>query len=265
MLTHLWIGNGFTQREALDTYKDKKPELITVDDQVSKVFRDGDGGPDHRLARRWSRRRPRRPSARPATRAGDRQQGHRRHRRRPGQRRPRRAPGHRQGRARLDARDRREGRRAHRLRLQGHARAGRRGCGSRRSSRATAPRSRRARRSSSTTSARSTTARRRSTPATRGEPASFQIGAGKVIKGWDQALVGRAVGSRVLLVDPARPRLRQGRQQGRRHQGHRHAVLRRRHPGRGLTGPAGWAQMADHARASAGDRPAGRASACSTC
>ena len=38
VLTHLWIGNGFTEREALDTYKDKKPELITVDDQVSEVF-----------------------------------------------------------------------------------------------------------------------------------------------------------------------------------------------------------------------------------
>jgi peptidylprolyl isomerase len=39
VLTHLWIGNGFSQREALDTYKDEKPELITVDDQVSKVFK----------------------------------------------------------------------------------------------------------------------------------------------------------------------------------------------------------------------------------
>ena len=38
VLTHLWIGNGFTQREALDTYKDKKPELITVDDQIGEVF-----------------------------------------------------------------------------------------------------------------------------------------------------------------------------------------------------------------------------------
>ena len=74
----------------------------------------------------------------------------------------------------------------------------------------------------------------------RGEPTSFQIGTGAVVKGWDEALVGRAVGSRVLLVGPAGPRLRRGRQQGRGHQGHRHAVLRRRHPRRGLTGPAGW-------------------------
>jgi peptidylprolyl isomerase len=40
VLTHLWIGNGFTQETALDTYKDKKPELITVDDQIGKVFHD---------------------------------------------------------------------------------------------------------------------------------------------------------------------------------------------------------------------------------
>jgi peptidylprolyl isomerase len=40
VLTHLWIGNGFTQQKALDTYDDKKPELITVNDQVGKVFRD---------------------------------------------------------------------------------------------------------------------------------------------------------------------------------------------------------------------------------
>ncbi len=40
VLTHLWIGNGFTQETALDTYKEKKPELITVDDQIGKVFHD---------------------------------------------------------------------------------------------------------------------------------------------------------------------------------------------------------------------------------
>jgi peptidylprolyl isomerase len=39
VVTHLWIGNGFSQRESLDTYKEKKPELITVDDSVSKVFK----------------------------------------------------------------------------------------------------------------------------------------------------------------------------------------------------------------------------------
>nr|WP_216653835.1 FKBP-type peptidyl-prolyl cis-trans isomerase [Nocardioides sp. zg-DK7169] len=33
-------------------------------------------------------------------------------------------------------------------------------------------------------------------------PASFAIGAGQVIKGWDKALVGRTIGSRVLVAIP---------------------------------------------------------------
>lgn len=33
-------------------------------------------------------------------------------------------------------------------------------------------------------------------------PATFQIGAGKVIKGWDEALVGKKIGSRVEIVAP---------------------------------------------------------------
>ncbi|GAB2543359.1 FKBP-type peptidyl-prolyl cis-trans isomerase [Brachybacterium huguangmaarense] len=36
----------------------------------------------------------------------------------------------------------------------------------------------------------------------RGEPFSFELGAGQVIQGWDQGLVGRTVGSQVLLVIP---------------------------------------------------------------
>lgn len=36
----------------------------------------------------------------------------------------------------------------------------------------------------------------------RGQPAAFQIGAGKVIAGWDKALVGVNTGSRVLMVVP---------------------------------------------------------------
>ena len=36
----------------------------------------------------------------------------------------------------------------------------------------------------------------------RSAPASFQIGTGQVIKGWDDGLVGKRVGSRVLLVVP---------------------------------------------------------------
>ena len=35
-----------------------------------------------------------------------------------------------------------------------------------------------------------------------GAPVDFQIGAGKVIKGWDKGLVGQTVGSRVLLIVP---------------------------------------------------------------
>jgi FKBP-type peptidyl-prolyl cis-trans isomerase len=35
-----------------------------------------------------------------------------------------------------------------------------------------------------------------------GAPAGFQIGTGQVIKGWDDTLVGKRVGSRVLLVVP---------------------------------------------------------------
>ncbi|WP_074466975.1 FKBP-type peptidyl-prolyl cis-trans isomerase [Streptomyces sp. WMMB 322] len=36
----------------------------------------------------------------------------------------------------------------------------------------------------------------------RGQPATFQIGTGKVIKGWDEALVGKKIGSRVEMVVP---------------------------------------------------------------
>ena len=40
VVTHLWIGNGFTQKEALNTYKEKKPELLTIDDEMLEFFRD---------------------------------------------------------------------------------------------------------------------------------------------------------------------------------------------------------------------------------
>jgi peptidylprolyl isomerase len=36
----------------------------------------------------------------------------------------------------------------------------------------------------------------------RGQPASFPIGTGQVLAGWDEGLVGQAVGSQVLLVVP---------------------------------------------------------------
>jgi peptidylprolyl isomerase len=38
---------------------------------------------------------------------------------------------------------------------------------------------------------------------TRGQPVSFKLGAGAVIKGWDQGLVGQRIGSRVVLVVPS--------------------------------------------------------------
>lgn len=44
----------------------------------------------------------------------------------------------------------------------------------------------------------------------RGQPATFEIGTGKVIKGWDKALVGQRLGSRVEIVIP--PALGYGKQ-----------------------------------------------------
>lgn len=44
----------------------------------------------------------------------------------------------------------------------------------------------------------------------RKEPATFQVGAGKVIKGWDKALVGKRLGSRVEIVAP--PNMAYGKQ-----------------------------------------------------
>lgn len=44
----------------------------------------------------------------------------------------------------------------------------------------------------------------------RGEPTSFAIGVGQVVKGWDQTLVGQTVGSRVVLAIP--PELGYGKQ-----------------------------------------------------
>jgi peptidylprolyl isomerase len=42
VLTHLWFGNGFTQEKAFSTYDSKKPELVTIDEkQLSPVFQDG--------------------------------------------------------------------------------------------------------------------------------------------------------------------------------------------------------------------------------
>lgn len=48
----------------------------------------------------------------------------------------------------------------------------------------------------------------------KGQPAAFQIGTGNVVPGWDKGLVGRKVGSRVLLViPPAEGYGKEGREQ----------------------------------------------------
>ena len=44
----------------------------------------------------------------------------------------------------------------------------------------------------------------------RGEPTTFEIGTGKVIKGWDKALVGQRLGSRVEIIAP--PKMAYGKQ-----------------------------------------------------
>ncbi|HEU5456496.1 MAG TPA: FKBP-type peptidyl-prolyl cis-trans isomerase, partial [Nocardioides sp.] len=42
VLTHLWFGNGFTQEKAFSTYDQEKPELVTIDEKtLSPVFREG--------------------------------------------------------------------------------------------------------------------------------------------------------------------------------------------------------------------------------
>ncbi len=42
VLTHIWIGNGFTQDKSFSTYDAKKAELLTVDEkQLSAVFVEG--------------------------------------------------------------------------------------------------------------------------------------------------------------------------------------------------------------------------------
>lgn len=42
VLSHIWIGNGFTKKKAYSTYDDKAPQLLTVDEkQLSKVFIEG--------------------------------------------------------------------------------------------------------------------------------------------------------------------------------------------------------------------------------
>ena len=40
VLVHIWIGNGFTQEKSFSTYDQGKPEAVTVDDNLSPVFAD---------------------------------------------------------------------------------------------------------------------------------------------------------------------------------------------------------------------------------
>ena len=132
MLAHLWIGNGYTQKTALSTYDDEKPELITVDDQLSPVFHDAIEG---QTVGSRDRGRPRRPteafgeSGNPQLGIGNKDTGPDRHR--PGQQAVLDEPqGTAKDAARLDAQARREGRRAHRPRLHRHARSPTASCGS---------------------------------------------------------------------------------------------------------------------------------------
>ena len=41
VLTHVWIGNGFTQEQSFSTYEAGTPELLTVGDDVSKAIKAG--------------------------------------------------------------------------------------------------------------------------------------------------------------------------------------------------------------------------------
>ena len=42
VFAHIWIGNGFTQKKAFSTYETAKPELVTVEkESLSEVFRAG--------------------------------------------------------------------------------------------------------------------------------------------------------------------------------------------------------------------------------
>ena len=89
------------------------------------------------------------------------------------------------------------------------------------------------------------------------EPASFPIGVGPVIEGWDEALVGQDRRQPRRSWRSRRPTATAEGQPARRDQGHRHPVLRRRHPRRRLTGGA----EARRGEPMAARRP----SACSTC
>jgi peptidylprolyl isomerase len=40
VFTHIWIGNGLTEKQAFSTYANGKPELVTVDENLAPIFGD---------------------------------------------------------------------------------------------------------------------------------------------------------------------------------------------------------------------------------
>ena len=203
VLTHLWFGNGFTQEKAFSTYDQEKPELVTIDEKtLSPVFREGIEGQTV-----GSRVMVAAPASEAFGEQGNPQLGI-------GNKdtvvvvldlmsdvleepsgesakAPSWAPEH-----------RREGRRTHRLRLQGGLR------------------------SPATSSAAPSSCKGDGAKVEKGqtivvdylgqvfdgkkpfdesfskEPTSFQIGVGAVVPGWDKTLVGKKVGSRVVMAIP---------------------------------------------------------------
>ena len=241
VFAHIWIGNGATQEMAYSTYDGQEPQLLTVDEQsLSPLFLAGRRGPDDRLAGRDRGVRGDRVRAEgnAALNIGNKDtvltiidiisgiedgaDGKE-------QRGPGVGPGPpgRRGRTRPAS--------------TSPARRSRPTSSSRRSwCRATARSSSRARPSPSTTSARSTRARSpstRATPAARRRSRSASAPSSRAgTRRWS-ARPSAAGSSR----DPAEARLRRAGQPAGRHQGHRHALLRGRHPRRSLRpGTATW-------------------------